>query len=538
MYNILVEPLIRIDTSDRGRVEASLPQVYAALMDDKVEAFPALRPHQRHAWHAFLVQLGAMAMHRAGLDTPPTDADEWLRIIRGLTPDWPDDEPWQLVVDDIKTPAFMQPPANSNNKLAEYTSKLKTPDELDPLVTSRNHDLKSSVAVHNSMDDWVFALIAQQTMGGYSIAGSKAQYHTVSRVNGASGSRVAFSLTASTRIGLHLKRDIMALREICCALREKYDHVFANRGIELVWVEKWDGTTVIDLNQLNPFYIEICRRIRLSSGQDSDCIYGQQVGSKSRRINAQKLNGRVGDPWMPISIEGRSEGALRLTKEDRFGYKQISRCLDPTKYELPPAFVMDSEKNSPTEMFLVARGIVSYPKRPGSGTETWGYVEQAIPLSLKTIRVFGTTTGTQKLGEIAKDRVDQIKRVQDILLDAITTYVVGGKNIYKDLTRRQLADLKKGDSIAIWVANMDRIIESKFFYHLQTEFEEDSIEKRTSIRQEWLKGFVIPNAEAVLVASWESLPCPDSQRLRATATSDNVFKGLINQQFGDFLDQP
>ena len=78
-----------MDKSDGSRVEASLPEVYAALMADEVEAFPALRPHQRHAWHAFLVQLGAMAVHEAGLPEPPADADEWRRIIRGLTPEWP-----------------------------------------------------------------------------------------------------------------------------------------------------------------------------------------------------------------------------------------------------------------------------------------------------------------------------------------------------------------------------------------------------------------------------------------------------------------
>ena len=70
MYNILTDPLIRFDLSDRSRVIASLPEVYAALMAAEVDAFPGLRPHQRHAWHAFLVQLGTMAMHRSGRRRP------------------------------------------------------------------------------------------------------------------------------------------------------------------------------------------------------------------------------------------------------------------------------------------------------------------------------------------------------------------------------------------------------------------------------------------------------------------------------------
>ena len=108
--NLLTEPLFRFDAG-RKRTMASLPEVYAALMNDEVDAFMALRPHQRHAWHAFLSQLGALALTRGGTKTPPLNADEWTRLLRGLTSDFPGDEPWHLVVDDITKPAFMQPPA-------------------------------------------------------------------------------------------------------------------------------------------------------------------------------------------------------------------------------------------------------------------------------------------------------------------------------------------------------------------------------------------------------------------------------------------
>ena len=71
MFNIITERFVRMTVADGVR-SASLPEVFAALMTNEVEAFPALRPHQRHAWHAFLVQLGAMTMHRAGRTTPPS----------------------------------------------------------------------------------------------------------------------------------------------------------------------------------------------------------------------------------------------------------------------------------------------------------------------------------------------------------------------------------------------------------------------------------------------------------------------------------
>ena len=137
MLNILTEPVIRFDWAGGPGTEASLPEIYAELMADSVSAFPALRPHQRHAWHAFLVQLGTMAMHRAGTDTPPDTAEQWLSLLRSLTPDYPDDEPWHLVVDDITKPAFMQPPARSSEREKDYQNKVVTPDELDMLVTSK-----------------------------------------------------------------------------------------------------------------------------------------------------------------------------------------------------------------------------------------------------------------------------------------------------------------------------------------------------------------------------------------------------------------
>ena len=111
MFNVLDEPLIRFDTAAGSRAVASLPETYAALMTDGVMAFPALRPHHRHAWHAFLVQLGALAMHQAGASEPPLAAAEWAAMLRRLTPQYPADEPWQLAVNDITLPALLQPPA-------------------------------------------------------------------------------------------------------------------------------------------------------------------------------------------------------------------------------------------------------------------------------------------------------------------------------------------------------------------------------------------------------------------------------------------
>ena len=163
MHNLLEEPLIRVRLTDGTATAMSLPAVYDAMSLDRVSAFPALRPHQRHAWHAFLAQLGTVALHRAGHDTPPSTRLDWRALLRSLTQGFGNDEPWRLIVDNPTRPAFMQPPAP--NGVDDYRRRVATPDDLDILVTAKNHDVKRTVATTNAPDDWIFALIDLQTHG-------------------------------------------------------------------------------------------------------------------------------------------------------------------------------------------------------------------------------------------------------------------------------------------------------------------------------------------------------------------------------------
>ena len=87
------------------------------------------------------------------------------------------------------------------------------------------------------------------------------------------------------------------------------------------------------------------------------------------------------------------------------------------------------------------------------------------------------------------------------------------------------------EEISARVEDFIKVVDDRFFEDLQTAFEAESDEERDHINAEWLEGFVITAADGVLTASWESLPCPDSQRIRATAISKNVFNGRIYHEF-------
>ncbi len=133
-FSLLDEALISIG---RGR-QVTLPGLFAAMARGEEVRFPAMRPHQRPAWHMFLVQLAALALWHGGQSEPPEEEEAWRALLRVLTPDFPDDEPWCLVVADRRKPAFLQPPDPGGLKW----SPVATPDALDMLITARNHDLK------------------------------------------------------------------------------------------------------------------------------------------------------------------------------------------------------------------------------------------------------------------------------------------------------------------------------------------------------------------------------------------------------------
>ncbi len=509
MFNIITERFVRIRVVDGVR-SASLPEVFAALMTDEVETFPALRPHQRHAWHAFLVQLGAMAMGRARISEPPENAKEWADLIRRLTPDYPDDEPWQLVVEDITKPAFMQPPASSTDKEKEFKNTVTTPDALDMLVTAKDHDLKASVAQRASVDDWLFALITLQTMEGFGGAGN----YGISRMNGGLGSRPAFSLVLEGGPGAHVRRDIVALLEHRPAMLDTYP--MTDNGAALLWTLPWDGARVqaLSVSQLDPFYIEVCRRIRLRSVANGD-LKGVRTSSKAARVESKEMKGRMGDPWTPVDRKG--EKSLTLATGG-FTYKRVTNYLTSSDWERPALLrPTQAEQRSAETMQLVARAMVR-----GQG-KTEGYYERTIPIRHKTKMALLHRAQTQDLGDIAQARIEQVGTVQRILSHAIQTFAARGDSDKISPEHRKLA--------RPWLNRLDAVVDARFFDGLQIEFEAEESE-RTSIHNEWLLNVVVAAARRILHTAEDALSCPAIQRYRARVAAEGLFEGRLRGNQG------
>ena len=515
MHNLLTDPLLRVRLTT-GAVEAlSLPEVYGVLGGDRVAAFPALRPHQRHAWHAFLAQLGAIACHRAGRDAALASAAEWRSLLRGLTPDFDDDEPWRLIVEDPARPAFMQCPAPKG--VGDYRNRVATPDDLDLLVTSKNHDLKRTVAVAAAPEDWILALIDLQTMAGFLGAGN----YGIARMNGGFSTRPCLGLApADSGLGAHLFHDMNAMLARRGELLDDYPDYFRREdGSALLWLEPWDGSGSLDLRALDPYFIEICRRVRLRSQGSS--IIAVTAGSRAPRIAAKAANGDVGDFWTPVN---RKDGKALSLSPATLRYDRLAKLIfDETAFKYPPAMKVDSVGEG--RWRLVARGVA------GGQGKTEGYYERAdVAFKPRTVRALFRREQRNELAGIAEALMVEIGEVNQALRFGVATAASGGKAADK-LTR---ADRKHADPYS---RRLDAFADARFFADLEARFlAADKVEAAT--RRARFARAMIDAAERLLEEALDTVPCTSIHRHRARARGVSAFWGRLRRSGSDFSDQP
>ena len=512
--NLLTDRLIRTRLTD-GEIEIhSLPEVYAAMSLDRVAAFPALRPHQRHAWHAFLAQLATISMHRADTSVPPQTSADWQTLLRGLTPEYADDEPWCLIVEDPKQPAFMQCPAP--NGLDDYRGRVMTPDDLDVLVTSKNHDVKRAIALSGALEDWIFALIDLQTMAGFLGSGN----YGIARMNGGFSARPCLGLApAKGLVGAHLFHDVQRMIEGRDKLLEDYSNYYApTGGLALLWIESWDGTKQADLRTLDPYFIEICRRVRLRL--EGDQFVAWTASSKSARINAKAAKGNLGDFWTPV--ENKESKALSLSSVG-FPYKRLVELLFKNEtYNKPPSMRVEGGANDKWQ--LVARGIA------GGQGKTEGYHERTdIAFANKTASVFRTAE-SNRLAEIAQEQIEEISEVTDALRFGIAIAASGGK---------EPGDLTKSDRAhaTSFARRLEVVADTEFFAMLQDRFlaEDDTAAAR---HRAVFARLLINAARKLLNEAIDSVPCASIRRHRARARATSAFKGKVRGEKSIFSDQP
>lgn len=496
--------MIRWTNRNGANETTSLFGVFAALARGDVANFPGLRPHQIDPWHAFTVQVAAMALLKAGATSFPatnTEAD-WKQLLIGLTPSFPDGEAWQMVVDDWTKPALLQPPIVTSANKADYKTTFHTPDQLDLLVTSRNHDLKIARMADATMEHWLFALVALQTGEGFLGAGN----YGISRMNGGFSSRLFLRIHPSELASDSFQRDVLELVRL-----HAVDPGAMTLG--LVWSKPWDGTQTIAFGALHPLYIDTCRRIRLSG--DNAAVLGHMATSKCARIESKDLKGITGDPWAPI----KADGSTSITASSvGFGYRQISKLLDAKETTRPPlAKILAGDPESGIVMSVSA--LVR-----GQG-KTEGFHTRIIPLSkAKRNQFSGPDILLDAVGAAAVKRSDEASEVNGILRRSLIYLNQGGPE------QARLDDKSAAARAEPWTKRFNELVDAEFFGDLfwsEVNAEEVSAEDVTH-RVLW-RTWLAEQARSIFDEAAKSAARSDAKRIRAQARSKSMLENDLNK---------
>ena len=422
-YNLLTEPLLQVDLPDGARKACCLPAVLANLCAGVDIELAAVQAHQQHAIYAFLVQLTALALHHGNLPAPQPESaltEECLRsLLRSLGHNR--DEAFCLFVNDLGLPAFMQPPVPEGN-LDGYKNERARPDELDVLATAKNHDVKKSRIAYPRPEHWAYALISLQTTQGFT---GRANYG-ISRMNGGFGSRPCIALAPTQRMGARFLRDVRLWLERRAGLLRDYS--YHPQGHALLWTLPWDGIKQESLRACDPFYIEICRRVRLTL--DGERLCGFQGLSEVERLSAKESKGDTGDLWTPVS---QAASKAFTASENGLRYDVVRELLLGEEYKSPACALSSQDSTAPADWVFIGRVLVR-------GNKTEGFHERVIPVPGRIRKRLGSLEGRDYLRDLAKQQLTRAGDVQrKVLFPALLTLFTAGEQERRTARDRRLS---------------------------------------------------------------------------------------------------
>ena len=390
-------------------------------------------------------------------------------------------------------------PALPGETASELTRMAVTPDALDMLVTSRNHDVKAAVMVDAAPDDWLFALITLQTMQGVY---GRDQWG-VSRMNSGFSNRPAISVAPSGGPGRHVRRDIMHLLGLSGVLPRANPAPPAD-ALALLWLAPWDGVTALSWASLHPLYIDVCRRVRLV--EVNGRIVALLGGSKAARVAGVPDGGVTGDPWTPIRPDKAGSKALTVDASG-FAYRPLLKLLFPTDGEPAPLQAVTPADDA-EGLTVLARALVR-----GQG-KTEGLFERRVRISRK--QKLGFRAGpTDVDADMARTREQLAGEVAGSLRLALFALFQNGPaeiNTRHDPTARKAKP---------FLETFERAVDQAFFDALYDEAEAEPGDARHAIRKAWVEG-LLSTARDVLHQADQAAAHVTNKRFRARVRAQGV----------------
>ena len=510
--NLLLDPLFRVRLPEQT-MRVSLPELLALLGDDRVESLPGVQRHQEDALHIFLCYLAGAVLDRQGRQEPAQNAEFWRAGIRLLTraEGCDNDDAWTLVVDDPTRPAFLQAPASSRAVFdRDYKPKASAPDALDVLQTAKNHDVKAARGHSGEAEAWCLALLTLQSQIGFLGAGNQG----IARMNGGFGSRPCVAWQQCRRPGARLARDLpvlLAHRKVLLA----EPHPYVANGRVLLWIVPWDGQDSLALAALDPFFLEIARRIRLVASAGG--WQALAATASVPRVAAKPQKGNLGDPWIPINT--KTGGALTVPASGLT--PDLLRNLLFADGGFTPAAMQEAPTGQGAGWFSAAVFV------RGQGT-TDGFHETAIRVPEKARRVLvGAGPARDRLAGLSRTGLETASAIQyKALQPALFALLEGGPEAIS-IDKREIKQWVESAA-----APFVRDWNPRYFDWLWSTLEQPD---DTAALQPWFD-ILRALAESTLERAFARVPLRSGRNYRGQTRARALFFGSLKKNFKHYME--
>jgi CRISPR system Cascade subunit CasA len=353
--------------------------------------------------------------------------------------------------------------------------------------------VKATRIAKPAAEHWLYALVTLQTMSGY----TGPTYYGIARMNGGSATRVAIGRAPGLGWGRRFVRDVEAwLRE-----RERLlsQFEFSDDGFALLWLVSWDGATSLAHNELDPFFIEVCRRVRLQRA--AGAIVARYKGVEATRVEGF-TGGATGDLWSAATADD-----IFTLSGRGFDYEIAQRLLLQADYRCA-ALTASSRDDDP---WFIARGLAR-----GQG-KTEGYHERAIPIPRKVGLRLGVASERERLGQLSTSRVqiaDSVRR--SVLYPAVTRLLVGGREKQK----------ARSDQAREWTQAFSAEVDRVFFDSLFAAIDQPKEEAAAQWQHR-----LLTIAWGVMQRAIDSVPMAGATRWRAVCAAESMFAACATKSF-------
>ncbi|HOM08215.1 MAG TPA: type I-E CRISPR-associated protein Cse1/CasA [Syntrophales bacterium] len=508
--NLLYDPIIGVET-DAGREDVDLPRLMALLGAGRIDAYTGQRPHQADAWHVFTVQLAVSVLARqptSSIGAPPADPGFWREGLLSLAGG--DPHAWALVVDDVRRPAFFQHPLKDEEELEKVFKpeepKARTPDELDVLVTAKDHDVKASRLPDDDLESWMYALVTYQTISGYLGSGN----YGIVRMKGNEGSRPIVALVRSVHPSQRFREEVAVVGAMRNSLLGP-PFGYRDDGVVLTWCGSWDRVShQYHLTDLDPFFIEAPRAVRLVRRGRGAVALG--ATTKARQIGPKSLeNGDVGDPWIPVQTDNKKKGRAALSVSGSgWTPELVCRLLFEEGYELTP---LQRPRPAAGALWFVASVLVR-----GQGT-TEGFHRFLLPVPPEAQRRLLVKAERDRLSIFARELQKDARDVEKALAAAMTALIEGGP---------EKVDFGR-EAVKAWVSDRMAVFRSSWqdwFFPVLWKGVESGEEQA---REDWVERLKDLAVRSLRDAA-QVLPLPKARGYRSKTSADGIFWGTLNKK--------